>query len=48
MVKARSKKAKPQKIKEKDPKAKEQTRDAFDFGGLPDDVDFKRNLGCGG
>jgi hypothetical protein len=22
--------------------------DEFDFGGLPKDVPFKRNLGCGG
>ncbi|WP_421977310.1 hypothetical protein [Roseivirga seohaensis] len=22
--------------------------DAFDFGGIPKDVSFKRNIGCGG
>ena len=25
-----------------------QNTSSNDFGGLPDDVDFKRNLGCGG
>ncbi len=34
------------------PKAKEESfeeeRDDFDFGGLPKDVPFKRNMGCGG
>lgn len=26
----------------------EPIEDEFDFGGLPKDVPFKRNLGCGG
>ena len=26
----------------------EPEEDEFDFGGLPKDVPFKRNLGCGG
>ncbi len=26
----------------------EEERDGFDFGGLPEDVPFKRNIGCGG
>lgn len=26
----------------------EDASDEFDFGGLPADVSFKRNIGCGG
>lgn len=29
-------------------KKEELIEDPFDFGGLPRDVPFKRNLGCGG
>ena len=34
-------------VKERSTKSKENTS-SYDFGGLPDDVDFKKNLGCGG
>ena len=48
MANAKAKKVKSQKVKEKGSKNKEATQDSFDFGGLPEYVDFKRNLGCGG
>jgi len=41
---------KTKKIKEKPiPKEKEEpTSNEDDFGGFPKDIDFRRNLGCGG
>ena len=52
MAKKRDTPNQPEKIKEveKQQKADEpvQDRDEFDFGGLPKNVPFKRNMGCGG
>ena len=46
-VKGRAKDA--LEVKEKLPVDKNQLEDKdFDFGGLPKNVPFKRNLGCGG
>lgn len=48
-------KKKPKKLKEKVVKTTKQAAHAshadeedFDFGGLPENVPFKRNIGCGG
>jgi len=35
----------PEKLKES---AAESREDDFDFGGIPSEVSFSRNLGCGG
>ena len=43
--KSKSKVAKKAPIKSKEAFL---TDNSFDFGGLPEDVDLKKNLGCGG
>ena len=52
MAKKRDIENESKKIKEvkKQQKAEEpvEERDEFDFGGLPKNVPFKRNMGCGG
>lgn len=53
MHKAEKKQARPSEKKDKPKEAKarkeeELEEDEFDFGGLPKNVPFKRNIGCGG
>ncbi len=52
MAKLQKPKLKPAKVKLKtEQPSKQETEEEtneFDFGGLPKDVPFKRNIGCGG
>ena len=52
MAKQQKPKLKPAKAKLKTEQSDKQEvvedADEFDFGGLPNDVPFKRNIGCGG
>lgn len=50
MEKPKLKKIDQAKVKKNKPKKAQANLedDSFDFGGLPKDVDLKRNIGCGG
>ncbi|GAB5522595.1 MAG: hypothetical protein Roseis2KO_04670 [Roseivirga sp.] len=39
---------KPDKVKEQVKPQMEDAGEEFDFGGIPSDVSFGRNIGCGG
>ena len=40
--------SKPEEEPKKVQNDSEEEEDGFDFGGLPKNVPFKRNIGCGG